>query len=145
VSKYLLVFFIVLLLPFQSVFGQEQTYLEEKYLPRFQEIEQLAVTSLNELINEAYIEYERKKENGELTLPILFYYIEKGKKLESDIDLAFQSLLTEMQTEIEVKGLQEDLAILYEQQYLKSKRKNKLNIIKNITLDGPKIDFQRNF
>jgi hypothetical protein len=145
VSKYLSVFFIILLLPFQTVFGQEQNYLEEKYLPQFQEIQRLAVTSIDELIIEAYIEYERKKEKGELTLPILFSYIEKGKKLEKDIDLAFQSLLTEMKTEIKAKGLQEDLAIEYEQQYLKSKRKNKLSILKNITIDGPQIDFQRNF
>ncbi|MFN7250697.1 MAG: hypothetical protein ACK4M9_07835 [Anaerobacillus sp.] len=144
-SKYLLVFFSVLLLPLQTVLGQEQNYLEEKYLPQFQEIEHLAVTSLNELINEAYIEYERKKENGEHTLPILFSYIEKGKKIERDIDLAFQSLLTEMKTEIKAKGLQEDIAIRYEQQYLKSKRKNKLNILKNITIDGPTIHLEKKF
>lgn len=139
----ILLFF--LLAPHQFAFGYDETIIAEKYLPKFKEVEDQAVMMLNHLINEAYIEYEVKKEKGELTLPILFSYIEKGNKLETEVDLVFQGLLDEMKAEIKAKGLQEDLANQYEMRYLKSKRKNKLQILKNITFEGPGISFERKY
>lgn len=143
--KYLFLTLIILLFPTHLTYGQSQTTLEEKYLPKFEEIESHAVTKLNNLIDEAYVEYAKKKENGELTLPLLFSYVEKGKQLEDEIDKAFQILLIEMKAEIKSKGLEEDLVNQYEEHYVKSKRKNKLAIIKNITLEGHTINFERKY
>ncbi|OIJ10980.1 hypothetical protein BKP35_12915 [Anaerobacillus arseniciselenatis] len=126
-----------------SVYSDSAETLQNKYLPLFEEIEQKAVNELNFLIDEAYIEYERKKEKGELTVPILFAYIEKGKQLEEEIDKDFQTILAHMKREITEKGLPETLAAPFEKQYLKSKRKNKLHILKNITLEGHTISFER--
>ncbi len=125
------------------VYSYSEETLENKYLPMFEAIEQKAVNELNYLIDEAYIEYERKREKDELTLPILFSYIEKGKQLEEEIDVAFQTILAQMKQEITEKGLPQSLAAPYEKQYLKSKRKNKLHILKNITLEGHSISFER--
>ncbi|UTW68897.1 hypothetical protein KHA80_16530 [Anaerobacillus sp. HL2] len=63
----------------QTAYGVDSQFLEEKYLPKFEKIEQDAVSQLNHLIDEAYIEYQVKKEKGEITLPILFAYMKKGK------------------------------------------------------------------
>ncbi len=127
------------------VSSNSEITLEEKYLPKFEEIESQAVTQLNSLIDDAYIEYGRKKEKGELTLPILFLYLEKGKKLEREIDIAFQNLLSEMKTELKNNGMDLELAKQYEQQYVKSKRRNKLQILKNVTLEGHIVNFERKY
>jgi hypothetical protein len=127
------------------VYSHSQFTLEEKYLPKFEEIERQAHTKLNILIDEAYLEYHKKKEKGELTIPILFNSIEKANKLETEIDVAFQNLLTELKTEIEANGLKDDLAKKYEQHYVKSKRKNKLQIFKHVTFEGNTIIFDRKY
>ncbi|MCT8137423.1 hypothetical protein H1D32_06490 [Anaerobacillus sp. CMMVII] len=137
-------FLVFLLFPNVFTYGQE-IELNEKFLPRFEEIEMQAVNKLNNLIDEAYREYVIKKEHGKATLPLLFSYVDKGNQLEKEIDLAFQSLLMELKTEIKEKGLPEDIATHYEQQYTKSKRRNKLKILKNITFEGPAIKFQREY
>ncbi|WNF36005.1 hypothetical protein RJD24_16335 [Bacillaceae bacterium IKA-2] len=143
-KKSLLISLVFSLLISQTVFGFDQEkILQEKYLPLFEEIELLAITKLNNLIDQAYIEYEVKKANNELTLPILFAYIERGKQLEREIDEYFQITLASLKQEISVNGLSEDLARPYEKQYLKSKQKNKLQLLKNITFEGQTINFDR--
>lgn len=143
-KKNLLITLGFLLVFAQPVFGFDQEkILQEKYLPMFEEIEALAVTRLNKIIDEAYIEYEKKQANNEMTLPLLFSYIERGNRLEDEIDETFQALITSLKEEINLSGLPEDLAAPYEKQYLKSKRRNKLQILKNITLDGQTINFER--
>lgn len=137
---YALIFSMILHFP---VYGYEISNIEEKYYPIFEQIEEKAITELNTLIDEAYIEYERKKENNELTLPILFSYIEKGKKLEEEIDVAFKNVLAQLERELDEKGLSHSIKEPFEKQYLKSKRKNKLSILKNITLEGQTISFER--
>lgn len=128
----------------QPVFGFDQEkILQEKYLPMFEEIETFAITKLNTLIDEAYLEYEAKKANNELTLPILFAYIERGKQLEEEIDEKFWILLATMKLEISEHGFSEEIAKPYEKQYLKSKQKNKLLLLRNITFEGRTINFER--
>lgn len=143
-KKKLLIFVIFSLLLSQPAFGLDQgKILHEKYMPLFEKIETLAVTRLNSLIDEAYIEYEVKKAKNEMTLPILFTYIERGKQLEVEIDEEFQLLLNSMKAEISENGLSADLVRPYEKQYLKSKQKNKLLLLKNITFEGQTINFER--
>lgn len=136
---------ITLLIQSQLTFAdeREQKRIEEKYLPMFEKIESEAVIRLNNLIDEAYFEYEKKKENGEITFPLLISYVEKGKKLEEEIDEAFQAVLVQFKKEIREKNLPEDITYPYENQYVKSKRKNKLAILKNLTLEGHTIEFER--
>lgn len=128
-----------------SVSAQSVQYIEEKYIPKFEAIEAKAVTNLNQLIDEAYFEYEKKKENGEITLPLLFSYVEKGRMLEEDVDQAFRGLFTEMKDEIKQLGLPAHIADPIEKQYIKSKRQSKLKILKNITLEGHTISFDRKY
>lgn len=144
-KKYIILTLLMLFFPLldQTAYGVDSQFIEQKYLPKFEEIEQNAVTELNHLIDEAYIEYQVKKEKGEITLPILFAYLEKGKKLEKDVENEFQSLLSQMKKEIKENGLSEDLTYPFEKQYVKSKRKNKLQILKNVTIEGNTINFER--
>lgn len=139
----ILICILLFFIPVQWGYGESQELIKVKYLPLFEEIEQQAITELDSLINQAYIEYELKKAKGELTLPILFSYIEKGKQLEAEIDIAFQSLLFQMKSEFSQNGLSEELAKEYEQRYVKSKRKSKLQILKNITLEGNTLQFDK--
>lgn len=143
-KKRLMILLVFSILLSQPVFGFDQEkILQEKYLPMFEEIEALAITKLNSLIDEAYIQYEVKKANNELTLPILFTYIERGKQLEAEIDEEFQALVASMKHEISVNKLSVDLIKPFEKQYLKSKQKNKLLLLKNITFEGQTINFER--
>ncbi|OIJ12371.1 hypothetical protein BKP37_13085 [Anaerobacillus alkalilacustris] len=140
-KKYLLLTILFTTLFSHSASAISPEFLEEKYLPKFEDIERRAILQLNSLIDEAYVEYHNKKEKGEITLPLLFNYIERGKKLEDDVEIEFQSLLTQVKAEIKANDLPEELTYPYEKYYIKSKRNNKLKILKNITLEGHKITF----
>ena len=140
-----LFFLVVFLVHSGTAHAFDEKMLETKYLPLFEQIEKHAITSLNALMDEAYIEYEKKKANKELTLPVLFKYIEKGNTLEKEVDQAFQALLLEMKHEATTNGLSETLVQAYEKHYIKSKRKNKLQILKNITVEGHTINFEREY
>lgn len=144
IKKSLIISLVFSLLISQPVFSIDQEkILQEKYLPLFEEIETVAITKLNHLIDEAYIQYEVKKANNELTLPILFAYIGRGKRLEDEIDEKFQVLLDSMKQEISVNQLSEDITKPFEKQYLKSKQNNKLQLLKNISIEGPTINFEK--
>lgn len=143
-KKNLIISMVFSLLISQPVFSIDQEkILQEKYLPMFEEIETLAITKLNNLVDEAYIQYEVKKANGEMTLPILFAYIGRGKRLEDEIDEKFLVLLASMKQEISENQLSEDITKPFEKQYFKSKQKNKLQLLKNINIEGPTINFEK--
>lgn len=128
-NKVLISFFCFMLLQsmlFQHNGNAQEDYqhIEQQYIKKFEAIEQEAISLLEELVKEASIEYKIKKKKEENTLPLLFKYVQRGRKLEHGIDKKFKLLLDELKHDLRKENLSMDLANKFEQHYLQTKKEN---------------------
>lgn len=128
-KKLIIVFTIFYFAFFITVsFGATHESLEEKYYKQFEMVETEAVIYLEQLLEEATIEYLTYKKQDKNTYCLLIKYMKKGRKLEKEVDKKFYSLLNELKDDLKRQNLTVDLASSYENHYKTMKQGHIRNV-----------------
>jgi hypothetical protein len=104
--------------------------IREKYYPRFEKLQSVAQSRLNQLISNAKQDYKKSKKTGSPSLADLAAtYTSAANKLQTSVDQAFYLILGQMKDELSQAGLPLDLADEAESVYQARKTQKKAELL----------------
>ncbi|MYL53884.1 hypothetical protein GLW08_11105 [Pontibacillus yanchengensis] len=111
--------------------------IKQNHQPAINKLEQQAQSKIDELAKHALAEYQRKKNNGEDVSYSYFYqkYKEAADRLESNMDSAFKTIYSSMQSKLAENGHSKDAASEVKENYEQMKERWKQEL-KDQAMEG---------
>ncbi|MYL33856.1 hypothetical protein GLW05_09620 [Pontibacillus yanchengensis] len=111
--------------------------IKQNHQPAINKLEQQAQAKIDELAKHALAEYQRKKNNGEDVSYSYFYqkYKEAADRLESNMDSAFKTIYSSMQSKLAENGHSKDAASEVKENYEQMKERWKQEL-KDQAMEG---------
>lgn len=108
--------------------------IKKKYKQTFEQLEEITNRKLNNLLDEAYAEYNKKREDSDITsyFSIFTKFKKEADELEKATDDSFYSLYEQLKRELKSNGYSADHATEFKQIYEKSKKQRKQKILGEI-------------
>ena len=115
---------------FQEEVEEDNTYTEEeilaRYESRFVELEEVAVSRLEELFDEAVEDYKEQRKEGSVDrFSLTNKYIQEGRELEKTFDTAFNLLLSDLEAALTKNGHSTEITQEIEKAYKEAKNEKK--------------------
>lgn len=98
--------------------------IKAAYRPSFESLEAQANAKIDALVNNAYGEYNTKKQNGESVSITYFYkkYTSAGAALESNTNETFNYIYSSLENDLETRGYSKSEAAEFKTQYENAKK-----------------------
>ena len=111
----------------------EEDEILARYESRFRELENLAVSSLEDLFEEAVEDYKKQKKEGSVDrLTFTNKYIQKGRELEKTYDAAFYIMLADLEAALIKNGHSTDITAEIEKAYNEAKKEMKQELFSRL-------------
>lgn len=110
-----------------------QEEITNKYEPKFNYLQNAALSRLDTLYSAAFQEYVQGKKAGNLNRSELIQkYFQAGTKLEASMDNQFYSLLNQMQAELTANNFPTDIVATYKLEYEKAKSDKRSQLLAKV-------------